>query len=295
MGEEDTYQRGEGTARLILDKIGEVERVPRGTRVVSQGDEPHHFFVIQSGRLKVFRETEEGIRTDLTVLGPGEYFGEVALVTGQVRTASVETLEESLLLKISKEEFDRVLDHNPKLARHIINQLANWLITGDRRLEREVVHHVKLQKISWFDYVLLFGLIILLAVGFNFFNPNGVSLVEGWGEKDTVPRIGLMEAQGDYQTQAALFIDARPNNFFNQRHIKGALNVPLPLFDFLYLMQLSQVPKDKPLIVYGHNISRHYDLDVARKLLLRGHEKVMILGGGADGWEKGQFHLEPKK
>jgi rhodanese-related sulfurtransferase len=295
MGEEDTYQRGEGTARLILDKIGEVERVPRGTRVVSQGDEPHHFFVIQSGRLKVFRETEEGIRTDLTVLGPGEYFGEVALVTGQVRTASVETLEESLLLKISKEEFDRVLDHNPKLARHIINQLANWLITGDRRLEREVVHQVKLQKISWFDYVLLFGLIILLAVGFNFFNPNGVSLVEGWGEKDTVPRIGLMEAQGDYQTQAALFIDARPNNFFNQRHIKGALNVPLPLFDFLYLMQLSQVPKDKPLIVYGHNISRHYDLDVARKLLLRGHEKVMILGGGADGWEKGQFPLEPKK
>ena len=295
MGEEDTYQRGEGTARLILDKIGEVERVPRGTRVVSQGDEPHHFFVIQSGRLKVFRETEEGIRTDLTVLGPGEYFGEVALVTGQVRTASVETLEESLLLKISKEEFDRVLDHNPKLARHIINQLANWLITGDRRLEREVVHQVKLQKISWFDYVLLFGLIILLAVGFNFFNPNGVSLVEGWGEKDTVPRIGLMEAQGDYQTQAALFIDARPNNFFNQRHIKGALNVPLPLFDFLYLMQLSQVPKDKPLIVYGHNISRHYDLDVARKLIVRGHQRVMVLGGGHDSWKTSQFPLEPLK
>ncbi|MEW6387293.1 MAG: cyclic nucleotide-binding domain-containing protein [Thermodesulfobacteriota bacterium] len=295
MAEENSYQRGEGAAKLILDHAGEVERVPVGTRVVSQGDEPHHFFVIQSGRLKVFRENEEGIRTDLTVLGPGDYFGEVALVTGQVRTASVETLEEAVLLKISKEEFDRVLDNNPKLARHIINQLANWLVTGDRRLESEVVHQVKLRQISWFDYVLLFGLILLLAVGFNFFNPNGIPLVQDWGVKDNVPRIGIKEAAADYKKQEALFIDARPTNFFNQKHIKGALNVPMPLFDFLYLMQLSQVPKDKPLIVYGHNISRKYDLDVARKLLLRGHEKVMILGGGSTAWEKGQFPLEPIK
>ncbi|OGP74067.1 MAG: hypothetical protein A2Y80_04435 [Deltaproteobacteria bacterium RBG_13_58_19] len=292
MEEEGTYQRGEGTGKLILDQMGEVVRVPRGTRIVSQGEEPNYFYVIQSGKLRVFLETEEGIRTDLTELGPGDYFGEVALVTGQLRTASVETVEETSLLQISKEEFDRVLDNNPQLARHIINQLANWLVKGDRRLESEVVHQVKLQKISWFDYVLLFGLIILLAVGFNFFNPNGVSLVEGWGEKDTVPRVGLKEAEAVYKNQEAMFIDARPNNFFNQKHIKGALNVPLPLFDFLYLMQLSQVPKDKPLIVYGHNISRHYDLDVARKLMLRGHEKVMILGGGADGWHK-QFPLEP--
>ena len=39
-------------------------------------------------------------------------------------------MEESVLIKVSKEEFDRLLDDNPRLARHIINQLASWLVTG---------------------------------------------------------------------------------------------------------------------------------------------------------------------
>lgn len=278
---------------LKLCQLGQKVSVPKGGRIVSQGEEPLFFYVIQSGRVQVFRETAEGIRTNLTELGPGAYFGEVALVTGQPRSASVEAIVDSALIRISKEEFDRLLDHNPKLARHIIHQLSTWLLAGDRRIETEVVHQVKLRQISWFDYLLLGGLTVLLALGFNFFNPNGISLVQGWGEKEQVPRIELAAAHKAYRDQSALFIDARPNSFFNKKHIKGAINLPLPLFDFLYLMQLSQVPKDKPLIVYGRNISRHYDTEVANKLILRGHQKVMILGGGGD-WQNHLFPLEPK-
>ena len=279
---------------LKLCQLGQEISVSGGGRIVSQGEAPLFFYVIQSGRVQVFRETTEGIRTNLTELGPGAYFGEVALVTGQPRSASVEAMVDSTLIRISQEEFDRLLDNNPRLARHIIQQLSSWLLAGDRRIETEVVHQVKLRQISWFDYLLLGGLTVLLAVGFNFFNPNGISLVQGWGEKDQVPRIELAAAEKAYQDQSALFIDARPTSFFNQKHLKGAINLPLPLFDFLYLMQLSQVPKDKPLIVYGRNISRHYDTDVARKLMLRGHEKVVILGGGSDSWQEHHFPLEPK-
>ena len=145
--------------------MGQEVVIPAGTRIVSQGETPEFFYVIQSGRLRVFRETEDGIRTNLTELGPGAYFGEVALVTGQPRTASVEAMEESRLIKVSKEEFDRLLDQNPQLARHIINQLANWLVAGDRRLENEVVHQVKLRQISWFDYALMIGLSIIFGRG----------------------------------------------------------------------------------------------------------------------------------
>jgi len=290
---QEAEQEQEATG-LKLCQLGQEVSMPGGTRIVSQGEAPLYFYVIQSGRVRVFRETAGGIRTNLTELGPGAYFGEVALVTGQPRSASVEAVVDSNLIRISKEEFDRLLDDNPKLARHIIQQLAAWLVAGDRRIETEVIHQVKLRQISWFDYVLLGGLTVLLAVGFNFFNPNGISLVQGWGEKDQVPKIELAAAQKDYQDQSALFVDARPTSFFNKGHIKGALNLPMPLFDFLYLMQLSQVPKDKPLIVYGRNISRHYDTEVARKLILRGYQKVMILGGGGDNWQNNQFPLEPK-
>jgi rhodanese-related sulfurtransferase len=282
-----------GAKSLKLEQVGRVVSVAPGTRVVRQGGTPEYFYVLKSGRLRVFRESKEGIRTDLTELGPGAYFGEVALVTGKPRTASVEALEESELIQISKAEFDWVLDNNPGLARHIIQQLSQWLVAGDQRLESEVVHQVRLREISWFDYVLLIGLSVILALGFNFSNPNGIPLVQGWGEKDAVPQIALSQALKEYRNGEAVFVDARPTNFFDKQRIKGAKNLPLPLFDFLYLMQLSQVDKDQPIIVYGRNISRHYDEAVARKLLLRGHSKVMILGGGSNGWKNNDFPLEP--
>ncbi len=112
----------------------------------------------------------------------------MALVTGQPRTASVEALEDSTLIKVSKDEFDRLLDQNPQLARHIIQQLANWLVAGDRRLETEVVHQVKLRQISWFDYVLMMGLSLMLALIFNIYNDNRIPLIHGWGEKSAIPR-----------------------------------------------------------------------------------------------------------
>ena len=156
----ETTENPEGAEAggLKLYQLGQEVSVPAGARIVSQGEAPEFFYVIQSGRVRVFRETADRIQTHLTELGAGAYFGEVALVTGQPRTASVEAMEEANLIKVSKEEFDRLLDHNPQLARHIIQQLASWLVAGDRRLENEVVHQVKLRQISWFDYVLMMGL-----------------------------------------------------------------------------------------------------------------------------------------
>jgi rhodanese-related sulfurtransferase len=278
---------------LHLAELGVQVTFPAGARIVQQGETPLYFYLVESGRVRVFRESIEGIRTDLTTLGPGDYFGEVALVTGQPRTASVEAAEETTLIQVSKEEFDRVLDNNPRLARHVIQQLAHWLVAGDRRLETEVVHQVRLRQISWFDFVLLLGLSVILAFLSNWGNPNGIPtnmLVQGWGDRDAVPQISLKDAVKAYNDHTALFVDARPASFYKQKHLKGAKNLPLPLFDFLYLMELSQ--EDKPLIVYGRNISRHYDLEVARRLILRGHDKVKVLAGGLEDF-KGQFPLEP--
>jgi len=151
------------TAGLKLCQLGQEVSVPIGARIVSQGEAPEFFYVLQSGRVRVFRETADRIQTNLTELGTGAYFGEVALVTGQPRSASVEALEATTLIKVSKEEFDRLLDQNPQLARHIIQQLANWLVAGDRRLETEVVHQVKLRQVSWFDFVLMLGLSLILS------------------------------------------------------------------------------------------------------------------------------------
>ena len=130
MEETEKPTGAEVTAGLKLCQLGQEVSVSAGARIVSQGETPEFFYVIQSGRVRVFRETADRIRTPLTELGAGAYFGEVALVTGQPRTASVEAMEESILIKVSKEEFDRLLDDNPQTGppyHQSIGQLA-----GDR-------------------------------------------------------------------------------------------------------------------------------------------------------------------
>lgn len=289
---------GEDPGKLKLFEVGQEITAPPGTRIVSQGEAPKAFYVIESGKVKVFRETADGIRTDLTELGTGDYFGEVALVTGKPRTASVETVEETRLIEISKEEFDQVLDHNPQLARHIIQQLASWLIHGDQRLESEVVHQVKLRQISWFDYVLMVGLSIVFALVFNLYNDNQIPLFYHPVGKDAITEISLSQALELYRKNEAVFVDARKNSFFEQRHLKGALSLPVIFFDLMYPMfefMAAQIggTKDKPVIVYGGTPSRRFDLELASLLHKKGYEKVMVLAGDYQAWEN-TFPLEEK-
>ncbi len=282
-----TAAKAEG---LKLEQVGREVAVPSGTCIVRQGEPPNHFYVVKSGKLRVFRETADGIRTDLTELGPGDYFGEVALVTGQARTASVEAVEDSHLFQVTKQEFDRVLDHNPQLARHIIQQLSHWLVTGDRRLEREVVHQVKLRQISWFDYLLMVGLSIVFALVFNLYNDNQIPLVHGWGEKDAVAEVSLTQALAAYRNNQAIFVDARKNSFYEQRHVKDALNLPVVFFDLMYPMfqfTLAQKEdlKDKPLIIsYGGTTSRRFDIELARALKDKGFDQVKVFGSDYQAW-----------
>jgi len=288
----------EASAGLKLCQLGHEVSVPAGARIVSQGEAPEFFYVVQSGRVRVFRETADRIQTNLTELGAGAYFGEVALVTGQPRSASVEALEEVKLIKVSKEEFDRLLDQNPQLARHIIQQLANWLVAGDRRVEAEVVHQVKLRQLSWFDYVLMLGLSLILSLVVNIYNDNRIPLVHGWGEKNLIPEITLNQAQEMYQKNQAIFVDARKSAFFSQQHIKGAENLPEVLFDLMFPMfqfALTQTEgnKDKTLVVYGGTFSRRMDLDLARLLKHKGLEHVVVLKDYS-GWTKA-FPLKEKE
>jgi uncharacterized membrane protein YphA (DoxX/SURF4 family)/rhodanese-related sulfurtransferase len=282
-------------AGLKLCQLGHEVSVPAGARIVSQGEDPEFFYVIQSGRVRVFRETTDRIQTNLTELKAGAYFGEVALVTGQPRTASVEAMEDVTLIKVSKEEFDRLLDQNPQLARHIIQQLASWLVAGDRRVEAEVVHQVKLRQLSWFDYVLMLGLSLVLSLVVNIYNDNRIPLIHGWGEKTAIPEITLTQAEELYQKKQAMFVDARKSAFYSQQHIKDATNLPVILFDLMYPMfqfMVEQEGKDKTLVVYGGTFSRRMDIDLARMLKHKGVNNVVVLKEYA-AWPK-VFPLQEK-
>lgn len=97
--------------------------VPRGTVVVREGDVADRLYLVREGRLRVYTGDGEGREVELTVLGPGRYFGELMLGSG-LRTASVRALTPARLSVITRETFEQLLAGRPDVAFHVIQTLV---------------------------------------------------------------------------------------------------------------------------------------------------------------------------
>lgn len=93
---------------------------PRNTIFMTEGDYSDSLYCILSGRVKVFLNDDEGKEVTLNVQGPGEYFGELALLDSGPRSASVLALEKCRLSVISKADFEDFLDRHPDAQRKIM-------------------------------------------------------------------------------------------------------------------------------------------------------------------------------
>lgn len=275
-------------SRVVEDRV-----VPARSLVFKRGAPGDSFWVILSGKVRVFRSDDQGVEITLSELGPGQSFGEVALLTGEARSASVEALEETQALVLSKEQFEQVLKSHPEVSLTFIKQLSGWLKRDEQALETEARRMATPPQMSWFDFVLLIGISILFALVFNQSNPNGIPLFQKLPPKDAVPSITLSAADEEYKQGEAVFVDAMPASFYDKRHIKGAVNMPLGLFDIVYLMTFDEEDKTKKIIVYGRTISKLYDLEVANKLVLRGYKNTRVLKGTLSDWEKKGYPVEP--
>ncbi|MFZ5426712.1 MAG: rhodanese-like domain-containing protein [Thermodesulfobacteriota bacterium] len=151
----------------------------------------------------------------------------------------------------------------------------------------------RVSRASWADFAIV--LCIAAAVGFlfNLASPSGVELVPSHWTRPATPAVEASEARELTEGGGAVFVDARPQELFKQGHIPGALNLTPALFDFMYGMRLAKVPRDKPVVVYGRNISRLYDEEVAGLLAKRGHKNVRILTGGLSAWKDQGLPVQP--
>lgn len=264
----------------------EHKRVPAGRMVFEQGDPGDSFFMITSGRVSIFRKNMDGMETELAILGPGDSFGEMALLTGAARSANVEAVEDLDLTVLAKVHFDRILRNYPEVSLTLIMQMASWLIKNDQMLEMEKSRWYQPAKLTILDFVLIIGISLLCALVFNGSNPNGVALFPQIAVHADISYIDPQDAVQKHAASSVVFVDARPTVFFDQSHIVGAVNIPLSVFDIMYMMKLQAEDKNRPVIVYGRTVSRRYDVDVANKLYLRGHKQVRVLDSGMSAWEK---------
>jgi CRP-like cAMP-binding protein len=120
--------------RRKLERLGmladEVD-VPAGYTLMRQGDSGAEMYVIVSGQVTVDRDS-----TRVNTLGPGDFFGEIALLDGGPRTATVTAEQDCRLLVITHREFHSMMDEFPEIASEVLNALAHRI----RRLEPDVPH-----------------------------------------------------------------------------------------------------------------------------------------------------------
>lgn len=101
---------------------GAVRTYPKGSIVIHEGDLTDSLYVILSGRVKVFLSDENGKEFMLSMIGPGDYFGEVAL-DGGPRSASIMTLEPCRFFVVPKADVKGLIERHPDFARDLIGRL----------------------------------------------------------------------------------------------------------------------------------------------------------------------------
>jgi len=99
----------------------------KNTIIFEEGDQGDALYIVESGQVKAYLSDEQGKEIVLSMLNPGDYFGEMALLDEAPRSASVITAQESRLLVISGSDFRDTLAAHPNIALQVIRGLNETL------------------------------------------------------------------------------------------------------------------------------------------------------------------------
>jgi len=110
-----------------LEAISASKRYPKGALIFSEDQEAKGFFVVISGRVKIYKLSPEGKEQILHIISPGQTFAEAALFDGHTYPAFAESLAETRVLYFPKESFVNLIRKNPQMSLNMIASLSHWL------------------------------------------------------------------------------------------------------------------------------------------------------------------------
>ncbi len=123
-----------------LERIGQVaipRSFPNDTRVFHEGDPGDACFIVRTGSCRVTREHPDGRAITLANLGPGAIFGELAMLDGEARSASVEATEDTDLLALPASDMRALIREHPGMAEKLVVALTRRLREANERIARQ--------------------------------------------------------------------------------------------------------------------------------------------------------------
>jgi len=119
----------------ILGKLEE-KSFSTGTTIFSQGDVGDAFYLIQSGAVQVVLESKSARSEGIIVLGPLDWFGEMALLSDEPRSATIITVNDTTVWRLSREDWDELIEKHPTWLLHFCSSLSKNLARLDQRYSK---------------------------------------------------------------------------------------------------------------------------------------------------------------
>src|SRR5687768_17193895 len=116
----------------VLGKLEEIS-FGAGEKIFSQGDQGDAFYLIQSGAVQVVVESGAGNSEVLAILGPRDWFGEMALLSGEPRSATIQSVKETTLWRLRREDWDELIEKHPTWLLQFCTTLSKRLSHVDRQ------------------------------------------------------------------------------------------------------------------------------------------------------------------
>src|SRR6267142_4616202 len=155
--------------RLALGKVVDELKLPEGHTLFQAGDPGDSLFIVRSGEIELFIKDTAGQKIVLTTAGPGDMFGELAMLDTGPRTATALALNESEVLVLDRDDLVLLFQRQPEAALHMLAALSGLTRKADELLRTRVsrnvneemeVHSSVLQRvadwIAWFSGSMLF-------------------------------------------------------------------------------------------------------------------------------------------
>jgi CRP/FNR family cyclic AMP-dependent transcriptional regulator len=118
-------------------QVGIPRSYPRETRVFHEGDPGDACYIVREGSCRVTREHPDGRAITLATLGPGAIFGELAMLDGERRSASVEASENTQLVALPASDVRNLIREHPEMAEKLVVALTRRLREANERISRQ--------------------------------------------------------------------------------------------------------------------------------------------------------------
>lgn len=118
-----------------ISLLGKRKFYKKDITILKEDETGSALFVIMRGKVKVSRSSDDGKEVILTILNESDFFGEMAILDGLSRSASITAIEDTELFLIQRSDFLNLLRQHPEISIGLLNELARRLRASDLRIK----------------------------------------------------------------------------------------------------------------------------------------------------------------